>query len=39
MARAVPLVHVDTGLLARKGGEAAAKTTDGSQGKGNLQKS
>jgi hypothetical protein len=37
-ALAVPLVHVDAGLLAREGGEAAAETTDGSQGEGNLDR-
>jgi hypothetical protein len=37
ISRVAPLVHVDTGLLAGEGGEAAAETTDGSQGEGNLR--
>ena len=37
-ALAVPLVHVHAGLLASEGGEAAAETTDGSQGEGNLHR-
>lgn len=37
VSRVAPLVHVDTGLLAGEGGEAAAETTDGSQGEGNLR--
>ena len=38
ISRVAPLVHVDTGLLARQRGEAAAETTDGSQGEGNLRR-
>ena len=32
----LPLVHVDAGFLARESGEAAAETTDGGQGEGDL---
>ena len=31
-------MNVDAGLLAGEGGEAAAETTDGSQGEGNLRR-
>ena len=36
LARDIPLVNVDAGLLAGEGGEAAAETTDGSQSEGDL---